>query len=146
MVTLLSFARAGLIICELLPAKTKNTAANFPKKLSEFQWFALPGIVAGWTEAASDCYGNVGYSVTPEGAAAAKQPAPRPPTGLPKPDAALCAVFDDEFDRERDRLLATAPPDPNDIFPLPLSAGGWDEHIGPWNWPHRQRKKSKGAK
>ncbi len=150
--TLLDFAPAGRLISELLPARLKNykTPEQYEKRLFAFQCIAVPAILENWIAVHSDMLGRVAYSVTHEGKAAAARPAPEPPEDLLEaaaavdPDA-LMDLFWTEYGDERDRLMAAQPSHPNAVGPIALSAGLWDEVVGPWNWPKRKRSR-KAAK
>ena len=142
---LLQFAPAGRLVSELLPAGLKNFGdPGYQEKLFDFQFIALPAIVCGWLEVFSDCHGRAAYRVTPTGKVAARGPAPGCPPETKNPEGA--ALFDREFAAERDRLLSARPSRDAEIGPIPLSAGTWDEVIGPWDRkparkPRRKTKK-----
>ncbi len=144
-VELLRFARPGELVSELLLAGLKNYGTpGYQNKLLVVQSLALPGIVAGWLEALSDCHGRAAYRVTPEGEVAAQQPEPTCPPEIANDE--MAAFFWAEYDAERERLLSARPSHPNEIGPIPLSAGLWDEVVGPWNWSPKRRKKAKARK
>jgi len=128
----LRFAPAEHLVSELLPAKVPDyEVPGCEKKLADFQWCALPAIVAGWLESESDQEGRVAYRVTSAGAEAVRRRLPKP-RGLPAALPELAEVFDAEYQAERERLLAARPTD-GEIGPIPLAVGGWSELLGPWS-------------
>ncbi len=142
---LLTFGRAGELISELLPAGLRNYGeASYQAKLSDFQMIVLPAIIAEWVEAASDCHGRAAYRVTPEGEVAAQQPEPTCPPEIANDE--MAAFFWAEYDAERERLLSARPSHPNEIGPIPLSAGLWDEVVGPWNYKPARKPRARKVK
>jgi|GEM_PF-2253456 len=142
---LLQFAPAGRLVSELLPAGLKNFGdPGYQEKLFDFQFIAMPAIVAGWLEVFSDCYGRAAYRVTAAGKVAARGPQPGCPPETENPEGA--ALFDREYAAERDRLLFARPSHKSEIGPIPLSAGAWDEIAGPWNRKPARKTRSRKAK
>ncbi len=151
----MKFGKPGEFISELLPAGlTKyGDIERYTKPLFNWQCDALPAIIAGWIEVDSDTLGRAVYSVTPDGEAAVKAAPPEPPQfALELADAtrdqydAMADLFWGEFSRERDRLLTVRPSRPNEIGPCPLSAGLWDETVGPWNYKPIRKSRKQTAK
>lgn len=130
---LLKYAPPGKLVSELLLAGLDNYSEDAAKQLFDSTTEAIPALVEGWIETASDTYGRSAYWTTPSGETAAREPAPALPDDLPEPSESLTDLYWNVYDAEVERLARIATPDARDCAPLPLSVGLFCNIAGPWN-------------
>ncbi len=91
------------------------------RELAFLEDLALPGLCRGWLESGATSTRHVAYQVGRLAASLKNDPADVLPEVEPKTEA--YELYLQAFQRKRQYLLNTAPADPREIGPIPLSTG-----------------------